>query len=666
MTLPQVNLDDRRFQELVNEARQRITQSCPEWTEHNVSDPGITLIEQFAWMADMLLYRLNRVPDKLHVALLDLLGIRLHGPTSARTELRFRLAAPPETPLEIPAGSTEVGTLRTTAEESVVFQVAEGFTIEPLVPAAYAIKRGDEVKLIAIGDGTARPQGTDRLPFGRPPAPDDALLLGFDADLARLVMRIEIDGSMARGAGVDPEDPPLVWEVSQGDNRWAPAEVLVDRTGGFNYGPGMIEVQCPPGSGVTSVGGRRLRWLRCRITAQTRGGKTGVTYTNPPEIYSITAGPAGVLVAAEHSSRASTETLGSSDGTPGQTFRLRFAPVLPLEGDETLEVRDPVTGRWAQWEAVETFAESSATDRHFTLDTNAGEIAFGPAVRQPHGGWTQYGAVPAAGADLRLISYRHGGGRRGNVTAGSLTMLRSAIPGVASVLNPRAAYGGVDPETLEAARQRAALEIRTRYRAVTAEDYEFLTLQASSRVGRAVCVSPTTAGEPIRLHLLPRTVPADRQLTLDELTPDEALLADVAEYLEVRRVIGTTVHLLPVRLRGVSVVVKLQAEPQTGLERIEQEVLQALYTYLNPLVGGSASGPGDGWPFGRLLNQGELYQIVHSVDGVQFVEVLRVYETDMATGKQSPNPAGSHVVLEPDELIASGTHIVKAVHAELT
>ena len=110
MTLPQVNLDDRRFQELVNEARQRISQACPEWTEHNVSDPGITLIEQFAWIADMLLYRLNRIPDKLHVALLDLLDIRLHGPTSARTELRFRLAAPPERPLEIPAASTEVGT----------------------------------------------------------------------------------------------------------------------------------------------------------------------------------------------------------------------------------------------------------------------------------------------------------------------------------------------------------------------------------------------------------------------------------------------------------------------------------------------------------------------------------------------------------------------------
>jgi hypothetical protein len=79
----------------------------------------------------------------------------------------------------------------------------------------------------------------------------------------------------------------------------------------------------------------------------------------------------------------------------------------------------------------------------------------------------------------------------------------------------------------------------------------------------------------------------------------------------------------------------------TTVQRVEEEVLQALYTYLNPLVGGSATGPGHGWPFGRLLKQGELYQIVHSVDGVQFVKILRVYETDLRTGQQSPQRRGA-------------------------
>src|SRR3954447_26491033 len=122
MPLPQIVLDDRNFQELVNEARLRIQRSCPEWTDHNVSDPGVTLIELFAWMTDMLVYRVNRIPDKLHVALLELLGLRLPPPSAAACALRSRFAGPAVEPVAIPARSTELGTVRTADEQSVIFQ----------------------------------------------------------------------------------------------------------------------------------------------------------------------------------------------------------------------------------------------------------------------------------------------------------------------------------------------------------------------------------------------------------------------------------------------------------------------------------------------------------------------------------------------------------------
>ena len=660
--LPQIKLDDRHFQELVSEARMRIARTSPEWTEHNVSDPGITLIELFAWMTDMLIYRLNRVPDKLHVALLELLGVQLHGPTAARTAVRFRLAAVPQEPIEIAAGTTEVGTLRTAAEESIAFQVSETFRIAPARPSAYVVQRGGEYQSIAVAEGTARPQGPDRLPFGAPPRAGDALYLGFDEPISSLLMRVDIDSSMARGVGVDPERPPLRWEISDGNGGWAPAEVLSDDTGGFNYGEGAVEIQCPEGSGIAAVGGHRLRWLRCRIVES--GEDTRGTYSQPPEVYAITAAPIGALVGVEHAARSPEEWLGTSDGTPGQEFSLRFSPVLALTDTERLEVRSPGADRWIQWSEVESFAASGPEDHHFKLDPGSGQIELGPAVRQPDGGWTQYGAIPEQGAELRISGYRHGGGRQGNVAAGTLTVLRNGIAGVASVTNPQPAYGGVDPESLQSARQRAAMEIRTRYRAVTAEDFEFLVSQSSSRVGRTICLAPSRPSDSIKVHVLPRVAPADRHLTFEELTPDSGLLREIASYLDGRRVIGTTVDLLPVRLRGISVVVNLQADPQAGLQRVEEEVLQALYTYINPLVGGSSTGPASGWPFGRLLNQGELYQIVHSVDGVEFVKILRVYETDLRTGEQAPAPTGSHVMLEPDELLASARHVVKAVHPE--
>ena len=666
MRLPEVTLDDRTFQDLVNEARIRIAQTCPEWTEHNVSDPGITLIELFAWMTEMVIYRLNRIPDKLHVSLMELLGITLEPPTAARAEVRFRLAAPATEPVNV-AACTELGTLRTPSDESTVFQTVEDFTIPDARPTTYGVEKGRVFKEVGVADGVARPKGPDQHPFSSPPVVGEALYLGFDIPLSRLLMQLDVDCSQARGAGVDPEDPPLRWEISssEGPGGWAECEVLLDSTGGFNFGSGIVELQLPAGHEQVSMGGKRGYWLRCRLDDRTRSGEAAATFSHPPEIYSITAATLGAIIPVAHSMTLVEEVIGESDGTPGQSFDLRYGPVLELEDGEHLEVLDPETGAWEPWQLRESFAESGPDDRHFTLDLAGAQLDLGPAIRTGDGGFRQYGAVPPKGATLRLSAYRHGGGRRGNVAPGTITVLKSAIPYVASVSNPSAGVGGVDPETLESGRQRAAMEIRTRYRAVTAQDFEFLCGEASPRVARAICVEPPGSVGVARIHIVPRIEPADRQLSYAELLPDQELMSEVAEYLDERRLIGTRVELLPARYRGVSVVVNLQASLSADPRRVEEDVSRAVYTYLNPIVGGALVGIGPGWGFGRALNQGELYGVVHAVDGVDFVKILRVYETDLATGEQQPKPAGSHMPLEPDELIASGRHVVKAEHREL-
>jgi len=96
VTLELRPLDDLRFQDLVTRARKRVAVRCPEWDEHNVSDPGITLIEEFASMIEMLGYRIDRIPERLHVALLRLLDIELAPPVAATAALEFRLAAAAE------------------------------------------------------------------------------------------------------------------------------------------------------------------------------------------------------------------------------------------------------------------------------------------------------------------------------------------------------------------------------------------------------------------------------------------------------------------------------------------------------------------------------------------------------------------------------------------
>jgi predicted phage baseplate assembly protein len=660
--LPEIVLDDRGFQELVSEARTRIARRCPEWTEHNVSDPGITLIELFAWMTEMTTYRLNRVPDKIYVNLLELLGVPMRPATPARTEVRFLLAAPPIEPLAIDAGTTEVGTVRTAYEESIVFEVAEGRTIEPLTPSAYVVHRDEERRDIAVDAGVARPVGADRAAFSAIPIAGDAMHLGFEKPLSRLLMRITVEAEPARGAGVDPRRPPLRWEVSASESSaggtvWAPVTVLEDTTGGFNFGSGEVLLEVARDSERVPLSGHRMHWLRCRVATPEEAG--GAAYDRPPQVFTITGEPIGALLTCQHAEHVDNEVLGESDGTPGQSFQVLRPPMLVPGPDEWLETRESVTGDWVRWLPKESFVECGPEDRVYVCDAAHGTIEFAPAVRQEDGDWRYYGAVPPKGAMVRMGRYRTGGGLRGNVAPGTLAVLKAGPPGIASVINPLAARGGVDPEQLDAVRMRGAMEMRARHRAVTAEDFEHLAREASPRVARAVCVPPTE-GNAVAVRILPHLHPADRRLEFDELQPPRYLLDEVAAHLDERRLLGATLHVAPVRLRGVSVVVELQTEPLADLARIREQTLRELYRFLNPIIGGSPGADGEGWEFGRALNQGELYGVVHQIAGVEYVRLLRMYRADLVTGRQSPEPAGSHIVLEPDETIASGVHIVKA------
>src|SRR6476619_3619187 len=117
MALPTPNLDDRRFQDLVDDAKRMVMRNCPEWTDHNVSDPGVTLIATFAFMTDQLLYRLNRVPDRLYIKFLELIGVRLLPPTPARVPVTVWLATPAISSIPIQPG-TEVSTVRTDIDEA--------------------------------------------------------------------------------------------------------------------------------------------------------------------------------------------------------------------------------------------------------------------------------------------------------------------------------------------------------------------------------------------------------------------------------------------------------------------------------------------------------------------------------------------------------------------
>ena len=126
-------LDTRTFQDLVDDAKRQIQQRCPGWTDHNVSDPGVMLVELFAYMTEIVLYRLNQVPDRNYTAFLKLIGALPEPARPAAGKVTFLLSSPPSEQsagVTIAAG-TEVETSRQSDEESVVFTTDHEYTIRP-------------------------------------------------------------------------------------------------------------------------------------------------------------------------------------------------------------------------------------------------------------------------------------------------------------------------------------------------------------------------------------------------------------------------------------------------------------------------------------------------------------------------------------------------------
>ncbi|MEV6120396.1 putative baseplate assembly protein [Streptomyces sp. NPDC052077] len=618
MALPSPNLDDRRFQQLVDEAKRYVQQRAPEWTDHNVSDPGVTLIETFAHLVDQLLYRLNRVPDKNYTAFLDLLGIRLFPPAAAGAEVDFWLSAPQPDTVVLPPG-TEVTTAGGESDDAVVFATIGELRIVPseLVRLVTAPRSGEQTDRTGLLD-----EGRDVRCFQAAPEPGDALLFGLPVAVPRCVVAVRLD-SRVEGVGVDPRQPPLVWEAWDGGG-WRACETGTDTTGGLNR-PGEIIVHVPAGHTASVIGGARAGWLRCRVTEPEPGQPF---YSESPTVREAAVFTVGGTMSAEHAETVTDVPLGTSEGVAGQTFRLDRPPVL-LDGEPPLVEVSSADG-WERWEVVEHFGRSAPGDRHVRVDATTGEFAFPPVLREPDGTLRHLGAVPAKGARIRVARYRTGGGPAGNVARGAVSVLRSSVPYIARVTNREAARGGVAGETVANAKLRAPDALRMQERAVTAEDHETIARQAAPSVRRVRCLPAGGAGA-VRVLVVPDAVPDEGdRLRFEQLIPSEQVLRAITGSLDERRLIGTRLVVEPPVYQGVTVVARLVAAPG-DTDRVREAALGALFAHLDPLRGGP---DGTGWPFGRPVQYGEVFGVLQRAAGNALVEDVRLFPADPVTGRR--------------------------------
>ncbi len=275
MPLPSPNLDDRDFRQLVEEARSQIARSCPGWTDLSPGDPGVVLLEVFAYLTDTMIYRLNQLPEKAFVEFLRLIGVRLQPPAAAAVTLRFSRARADDRPISIPRGTRVTVGRATAGSEPPVFATADTATIRGGATEVDVLAfHGDLVNAELAGIGTGLPGlslSVRQPPIVAPTGDGRDLIVGIEAtpdELDAQAVAIEFESKAYRvwrevSAFTEIGADPHVYVVDRlmGIITFAPAARMVGADGTLEPVPSALA--------AVPASGREIRfWYR-------RGGGTG-------------------------------------------------------------------------------------------------------------------------------------------------------------------------------------------------------------------------------------------------------------------------------------------------------------------------------------------------------------------------------------------------------
>ncbi|NOY65098.1 MAG: putative baseplate assembly protein, partial [Nitrospirae bacterium] len=325
------------------------------------------------------------------------------------------------------------------------------------------------------------------------------------------------------------------------------------------------------------------------------------------------------------------EALGSSSGRAGETFQTARTPVineilwinelnslseaerseLKKEPDmvkEEYNEQGQLTGFWVRWNAVESFIDSTPADRHYIIDRVSGEVVFGDG---------NHSKIPPAGTDNIRLTYKTGGGKRGNLSAGEIKELQSAIPFIDNVYNPVASAGGCNTEDTEVLIKRGSSHLRHRNRAVSVQDYYDLAFEASRSIARVKVIPDLDDKlEHRRGHITIVIVPYS-----DEAMPlaTSVLKKQLKGYVEERACNLAKIHVVNPAYIKINVQAELTTKRIDMIPTINTETTKKTREFLHPLRGGK---DGIGWEFGKVPCLSDLYVLIQGIEGVEYVSTI--------------------------------------------
>lgn len=683
MSLPLPNLDDRRFEDLVAEAQERLLRQLPDLAHIAPGDPAFVITDLFAWMTETILYRANLIPERQRRAFLNLLQIPLQPAQAARSLVCVDAANSIKLPRLLAAETafkagnitfTSLGELQATPLVLNVL-IKEQLNTEQLTALSLseeALKTQYGEQNIAVFRPRLLPVGESELSLES--SLDNAfyLLMSIPSrirkkrdslikNLAGVVLNFGIAPNEDTTAAAFPaheleqlSSRRLSWELAWRDTSsdklyYLPLEVLDDSSMGARQA-GVVRVRLPENEHKLQAlqeddyqfAGKGLYppeipahiepdqvmfWLRLRCI-------------DDPNLSLSYLGVNCVEVMGQAVER--DIMLGIGDGNPEQSVQLPHPHVDPF----TLEIEVEENATFVAWQRVNHLATADQDSRVYTLDPINGVIRFGDGIR---------GKRPLPGHAIRVAYYRHGGGAAGNLPAQSISDMARKISGL-SVRHEWPAQGGTDAESISEAEQRLPAYLNHRNRAVTKADFKILAeSNPVNTVAKAECIPGLLPGSSIErvqrdipgvisLFVLPAKSPAIN----DAPKPSKGMLRDVFDYLSTRILLGTELYVLSPEFVPVAVSLSVQAQDPTIQQSVEKAVEDALLNYLWALAPGGPSG--EGWPLGRAVDIDELRTYASRTEGVLSINQMTLFYFDDLNQQWQSLAKGQHFQLQDYQL----------------
>jgi predicted phage baseplate assembly protein len=654
LTLPAA--DERAFASLVADARSRLPRLAPAWTDYNVHDPGITLLELFAYLTETDLYRLARVTAAERRAFLRWFGIEGGGPTVAETVVGFSAAA----------GAVSMAADREIASAGgdVLFSTTEAVTVQPAaIVALFAggrqLWRRPTTGAAAAnaGSGAILPEAS--LTFGA--RGDDPFVIALDGapsgevslyvwtgapdhdDSARARLQDEAAAALRDRQTARHPCPPsrlddwrrhyevdVTWQAFTAD-KWVAVKVVEDQTRALTMS-GFVRLQ-PDRAWI--AGG--VPGMPAAFAVQARPGGR---FETPPSVMAVLLNAAP----ARHQSRELSVWVGTSDGSAGQRFRVQRSanvpePGAPLVFDSSAVTVTPAAASPLAWRIATDWDRAGADDPVAVLDADAATLTFGDG---------RCGRVPPAGALIHLTS-RVGSGAAGNVPAGTLAIApASGGQPALTVVQPFAALGGGPAPEIADLQARLLANLARPTRATTLADVEKIACETPGvSVGKAYAVAEHHPDFPalsapgcVALVVVPQAAGPD-------FAPTRGLLAAVRTYLGRRRPLTTELHVVGPTILKIAVHGRLHLTPQADAADVIRQATARLDGFFNPLTGGA---DGTGWPVGRDVYRSEVLALLQEIPGVHHADELSLLSGD----KRSPLCGNAAVC--PTAIVAAGAH----------